>query len=106
MEFDILHHFKGLETSPKDPYNADEIGTSLFLTGNRGPRIAAKMDDDAAKACMSRRSFLKSSLGFSAAMLAANEVTGKQFFEVGAAEAADPDAKREAIQLARAGSDF
>jgi len=106
MEFNILQHFKGLENSPKDPYNADEIGTSLFLTGNMGPRISAKMDDYAAKAGMSRRNFLKSSLGFSAAMLAANEVTGKQFFEVGAAEAADPDAKKEAIQLARASSDF
>jgi predicted TIM-barrel fold metal-dependent hydrolase len=106
MEFNILEHFKGLENSPKDPYNADEIGTSLFLTGNMGPRISAKMDGYAAKAGMSRRNFLKSSLGFSAAMLAANEVTGKEFFEVSAAEAADPDAKKEAIQLARASSDF
>ena len=106
MEFNILEHFKGLENSPKDPYNADEIGTSLFLTGNMGPRISAKIDGYAAKAGMSRRNFLKSSLGFSAAMLAANEVTGKEFFEVSAAEAADPDAKKEAIQLARASSDF
>ena len=106
MEFNILQHFKGLEHLPMDPFNGDEIGTSLFLTGNMGPKISAKMDGYAKQAGMSRRNFLKSSLGFSAAMLAANEVTGMKFFEVGAAEAADVDAKNEAIQLARASSDF
>ena len=91
---------------PKDPFNGDEIGTSLFLTGGMGPQISDKMDGYAKKAGMSRRNFLKSSLGFSAAMLAANEVTGMKFFEVGEAEAADVDAKNEAIQVARASSDF
>ena len=52
MEFNILQHFKGLENSPKDPFNGDEIGTSLFLTGDMGPRISAKMDGYAqAPAC-------------------------------------------------------
>jgi predicted TIM-barrel fold metal-dependent hydrolase len=106
MEFNILQHFKGLEHQPMNPFNADEIGTSLFLTGNMGDRISAKMDDYAKHAGMSRRGFLKSSLGFSAAMLAANEVTGMKFFEVGKAEAADIDAKKEAIQVARASADF
>ena len=106
MEFNILQHFKGLENMPKDPFNGDEIGTSLFLTGNMGPRISEKMDGYAAKAGMSRRNFLKSSVGFSAAMLAANEVTGMKFFEVGEAEAADGAARSESIQLARASSDF
>ena len=64
------------------------------------------MDGYAEKAGMSRRNFLRSSLGFSAAMMAANEVTGMKFFEVGEAEAADVSAKNEAIQLARASSDF
>jgi len=76
MEFNILQHFKGLENIPKDPYNADSIGASLFMTGNMGPRITEKMDGYAAKAGMSRRNFLRSSLAFPAAMLAANEVTG------------------------------
>jgi hypothetical protein len=106
MEFNILNHFKGLEDMPTDPLKADEIGTSLFMTGNMGPRISKKMDEKAKAAGMSRRGFMKSSLGFSAAMLAANEVTGMKFFEVGTAEAADVDAKKEAIQLARASSDF
>jgi len=106
MEFNILQHFKGLETQPRDPFNADEIGTSLFLSGNMGDGISKKMDGYAKKAGMSRRNFLRSSLGLSAAMLAANEVTGMKFFEVGAAEAADFDAKNEAIHLARASSDF
>ena len=104
MEFNILQHFKGLENIPKDPFNSDEIGTSLFMTGNMGPRISDKMDGYAKKAGMSRRNFFRSSLGFSAAMLAANEVTGMKFFEVGEAEAADIDGKNEAIKLARASS--
>ena len=106
MEFNILNHFKGLEDMPTDPLEADEVGTSLFMTGNMGPKISKKMDEKAKAAGMSRRGFIKSSLGFSAAMLAANEVTGMKFFEVGTAEAADIDAKKEAIQLARASSDF
>ena len=95
MEFNILNHFKGLEHMPKDPFNGNEVGTSLFLTGNMGPRISGKMDEFAAQAGMSRRDFIKSSVGFSAAMLAANEVTGMNFFEVDGAEAADVDAKKE-----------
>ncbi len=106
MEYNILQHFKGLEHMPMDPFNGDEIGTSMFLAGNMGPKISGKMDDYAKKAGMSRRNFLKSSLGFTAAMAAANEVTGMKFFEVGKAEAADAGAKNEAIQLARASSDF
>ena len=106
MEFNILSHFKGLDETPTDPLKADEIGTSLFLTGNMGPQISKKMDEKAKAAGMSRRNFIRSSLGFSAAMLAANEVTGMKFFEVSSAEAADIDAKKEAIQLARASSDF
>jgi predicted TIM-barrel fold metal-dependent hydrolase len=106
MEFNILQHFKGLDELPKDPFNGNETGTSLFLTGGMGPKISEKMDGYAKKAGISRRNFIKSSLGFSAAMLAANEITGMKFFEVGAAEAADVGAKNEAIQVARASSDF
>jgi hypothetical protein len=106
MEFDILQHFRGLEHRPTDPFNGDEVGTSLFLTGNMGDRLSAKMDDYARQAGMSRRNFLKSSLGFPAAMLATNEITGIKFFEVGTAEVADLDARKEAIQLSRASSDF
>ena len=39
-------------------------------------------------------------------MLAANQASGMEFFEVSKAEAVDFDAKAEAIQVARAGSDF
>ena len=58
MEFNILQHFKGLEHMPMDPFNANEIGTSLFMTGNMGPKISEKMDGYAAKAGMGRRNFL------------------------------------------------
>ena len=63
MEFDVLHHFKGIENLPKDPYNGDEIGAALFLTGNMGPKISEKMDGYAKTAGMSRRNFLRSSTG-------------------------------------------
>ena len=36
MEFNILQHFKGFDDLPKDPFNGDEVGTSLFLTGGMG----------------------------------------------------------------------
>ena len=110
MEFNVLQHFKGLDDLSKDLgsdlFDGDQVGTSLFMTGGMGPKISKKMDESAKKAGMSRRSFIRSSLGFSAAMLAANEVTGMKFFEVGAAEAADVGAKNEAIQVARASTDF
>ncbi len=106
MEFNILQHFKGLEHMPKDPFNGDEIGASLFLSGNMGDRISQKMDGYAKRAGMSRRNFLKSGLGFSAAMLAVNETTGMKFFEINAAEAADLDAKKEYMLRARASNDF
>lgn len=108
MEFNVLQHFKGLAELGKDlgtdPFDGDQVGTSLFMTGGMGPQITKKMDESARKAGMSRRNFIRSSLGFSAAMLAANEVTGMKFFEINSAEAADFDAKKEAIQVARAGS--
>ena len=110
MEFNVLQHFKGLDDLSKDLgsdlFDGDQVGTSLFMTGGMGPKISKKMEEGAKAAGMSRRSFIRSSLGFSAAMLAANEVTGMKFFEVGAAEAADVGAKNEAIQLARASTDF
>ena len=106
MEFDVLRHFKGLEDTPKDPFNPDEIGTALFMGGGMGERITQKMDGYAKKAGMSRRNFIRSSVGFSAAMMAANEITGMKFFDVGTAEAADLDAKAEAVKVARASSDF
>ena len=59
MEFNILNHFKGLEDMPTDPLKADEIGTSLFMTGNMGPKISKKMDEKAKAAGMSRRSLLR-----------------------------------------------
>ena len=106
MEFSIFKHFKGFDKMPKNPLNPNDIGTSLFMSGNMGPKISAKMDGYAKRAGLSRRDFVGSSLGFSAAMLAANEVTGMKFFDVQAAETQDPAAKREAIQLAQAQSDF
>ena len=86
---------------PKDPVQRRRDRHLDVLAGNMGPRISEKMDGYAKKAGMSRRNFLKSSLGFSAAMLAANEVTGMKFFEVGEAEAADVE-RQERSHSARA----
>ena len=106
MEFNILNTFKGFNDLPKEPENPEHTGTSLFLTGNMGPRIEDKMAGYATKAGMSRRAFIGSSLGMSAAMLAANEVTGMKFFEVAEAETLDQDARKESIQMAQAETDF
>lgn len=106
MEFNILQHFKGLEGKVIDGFNGNEVGATLFTSGNMGEKISAKLDERAKKVGISRRNFIRSSIGFSAAMVAANEVTGMKFFEVSEAEAADFDANKEAIQVARASSDF
>ena len=53
MEFNILQHFKGLDELPKDPFNGNEVGTSLFLTGGMGEKISQKMDGYAKKAGVS-----------------------------------------------------
>jgi len=106
MEFNIFEHFKGIEKIPKDPTNADQQGTSFFLTGHMGEQVSAHLDDYAAKARMSRRSFVKSACGFAAAMLAVNKTTGMKFFDVQEAEAYDPKAQRELSVARKAGMDL
>ena len=106
MEFNIVERFKGIERIPKDAANAEQVGTSLFLTGHLGERIAPRLDEYAAKARLPRRDFLRSAFGLSAAMLAVNEVTGMRFFEVSEAEAYDPAAKQELSVTRKAGADF
>ncbi|MGH8245583.1 MAG: amidohydrolase family protein [Gammaproteobacteria bacterium] len=106
MEFNILKHFKGIENIPKDPFDANGMGTAFFMSGNMGPKISERMDDHAAKARMPRRQFLKSSLAFSAAMVAANEVTGMKFFEVPEAAAHDLGAHKDLLAARAGSSDF
>ena len=71
MEFSILKHLKRLDEKPVNPLDPNELGTSLFMSGNMGARISEKLNGYAKAAGMSRRGFVASSLGFSAAMLAA-----------------------------------
>ena len=106
MEFNIIERFKGIERIPKDAANAEQVGTSLFLTGHLGERIAPRLDEYAAKADCPRRDFLRSAFGLSAAMLAVNQVTGMWFFEVSEAEAYDPAAEQELTRRAEGGADF
>jgi len=37
MEFNVLQHFKGLENIPKDPFNANEVGTVAVPDRRDGP---------------------------------------------------------------------
>ena len=60
-----------------------------------GSRVSERLTDYAEKSGMGRRDFFKSAIGFSAAMLAVNEVTGREFFSVSSAEAAEPAAVDE-----------
>jgi predicted TIM-barrel fold metal-dependent hydrolase len=106
MEFNIVERFKNIERIPKDAANAEQVGTSLFLTGHLGERIAPHLDEYAAKARLPRRDFIRSAFGLSAAMLAVNNVTGMRFFEVSEAEAYDPAAKQEMTVTRKAGTDF
>ena len=46
MEFNILQSHKGLdkqlEELGSDPFDGNSVGTSLFMTGNMGPKIKGK----------------------------------------------------------------
>ncbi len=106
MEFDIFRHFRKFREFPINPASPSQLGTALFLSGNSGPAISERIDVYSSKAGMPRRDFLKTSLGFSAAMLGANHVTGMKFFDVSEAEASDFSANRELAQKNRAGTGF
>jgi len=80
MEFNVLSVFKGIEKEPINPFNPNEVGTSLFLNGGMGPKIKESMEKQAKKAGMDRRDFFRSTIGLSAAMLAANQANGMEFF--------------------------
>ena len=65
-----------------------------------GERIGEHVDTYAARAGLSRRNFIGTASGFTAAMLAVNEITGMKFFEVSEAEADDQAAAKE-MKVAR-----
>ena len=39
MEFNVLSAFKGIEKEAINPFNPNEVGTSLFLNGGMGQKI-------------------------------------------------------------------
>jgi CubicO group peptidase (beta-lactamase class C family) len=106
MEFNVFEYFKGYQRTSRGPMSAEEQGTSYFLAGHMGERIREHVDDYAAKAGLSRRSFLGTASGFAAAMLAVNKITGMRFFDVTEAEAYDPAAAQEIKVTRKPGQDF
>ncbi len=104
MEYNFLKQFKDLASV--NFRNPNQVGSSLFLGGGMGRAISPRLDEMADKAKMERRSFLKTSLGFSGAMLAANEATGMTFFEVDENETHDPLANAELRKVAADKTDF
>jgi parallel beta-helix repeat protein len=63
MEFNVLSAFKGIEKEAINPFNPNEVGTSLFLNGGMGQKIKENMEKHAKKAGMDRRNFFRSSIG-------------------------------------------
>ena len=106
MEFNVFEYFKGYKRTDRGPMTPEEQGTTFFLAGHMGERISGRVDEYAAKARLSRRSFLGTASGFAAAMLAVNEITGMKFFEVTPAEAVDVAAAQEIKVARKAGPDF
>ncbi len=104
MEFNFLQHFKSL--AHVNLRNPNQVGSALFLSSNMGQRLSPRVDELARKAKLPRRDFLKTSLGFSAVMLAANEASGMTFFEVDEVETHDPLANAEYRKVAQAQTDF
>lgn len=104
MEFNFLERFKGLAAvNLRDP---NQVGSALFMNGQMGKSINYQIDGMARKAKMERRTFMKSSLGFSAAMFAANEASGMQFFEVDENETHDLEANAEFRRVQAESTDF
>jgi predicted TIM-barrel fold metal-dependent hydrolase len=106
MEFNVFEYFKGYQRTTRGPMTPEEQGTSFFLAGHMGERISEHIDDYAAKAGLSRRSFMGTASGFAAAMLAVNKITGMTFFDVTEAEAYDPVAAKEIKVSRKPGQDF
>src|SRR6266571_5799670 len=100
MEFNVFEHFKGYQWTISGPVTPEEQGTRFFLGGHLGERIGERVDGYAARAGLSRRSFIGTASGFAAAMLAVNQITGMRFFDVSEAEASDQAAAKE-VKVAR-----
>ena len=95
MEFNFKTLFKGLDREEVDPFSPHQAGTSFFASGHGGSQVRARLDQMSSESELPRRQFMKSALGFSGAMLAMNEVTGMNFFDVSAAEAKEQAALDE-----------
>jgi uncharacterized protein len=106
MEFNVFEYFKGYQRTTNGPRTPEEQGTAFFLGGHMGPQISEHIDTSAAKAGMSRRSFIGSASALPAAMLAVNKITGMTFFEVSEAEAYEPAAAKELKVTRKPGQDF
>jgi predicted TIM-barrel fold metal-dependent hydrolase len=83
---------------PASPIPTQIVSNGEYVPSPKTPQqtrleheIAALADAGARRLGMDRRSFLRSSLGMAAAFLAMNRVYG-EIFDVGVAEAAEPDA--------------
>ncbi len=87
MEFNFLNRFKGFGDEGVDLASPHQGGTAFIRTGDHGRAVSQRMEDMAEKSELPRREFFKSALGFAGAMLAVNEVTGMNFFNVSKAEA-------------------
>jgi uncharacterized protein len=106
MEFNVFEYFKGYQRTSRGPMTPEEQGTRFFLGGHMGDRISERIDTYAARAGLSRRTFIGTASGFAAAMLAINQITGMKFFEVSEAEAYDPAAATEIKVSRKPGQDF
>lgn len=106
MEFNFLDSYKGIEKVNGEAPNHYEQGAAFFTAGHMGKQINVKLDEYAAKNGMSRRSMLKTAMGFAGVMLAVNEITGMKFFDVDQIEAQDLDAAYEKAAFKKAGVEF
>lgn len=92
--------------APENPDNPYEQGTAHFAAGQMGGRISTQLDHYAMKAKMPRRSFVKSAVGFAAAMLAVNKFAGMRLFAVDEVEASSLEAAVEHGMLTKSTTEF
>lgn len=97
MEYNFLHQFRNLDVGQRRYANHYEHGATFFTAGRLGDRLDGPIERCARKRGLQRRQFLQTASGFSAVLLAVNQITGARLFDVAQAAAVDDAAAQEAL---------
>jgi predicted TIM-barrel fold metal-dependent hydrolase len=86
---------------PESAENPYEQATAHFAAGQLGERVKVRLNENAARTRIPRRTFVKTACGFASALAAANSAAGMRVFDVDAAETTSADAAAQKNAAAR-----